>query len=49
MVYVECPPCFSILDTEELEESESLRFEVCRTCGGSFFDGGELSKVLKAG
>ena len=49
MVYVECPRCFSILDTEELEGPESLRFEVCRTCGGSFFDGGELSKVLKAG
>ena len=49
MVYVECPRCFSILDTEELEEPDSLRFEVCRTFGGSFFDGGEQSKVLKAG
>mgnify|MGYP001198868999 CR=1 FL=1 len=49
MVYVECPRCFSILDTEELEEPEPFKFEVCRTCGGSFFDGGELRKMLQAG
>lgn len=46
MVYVECPRCFSILDQEETGEPASITYEVCRTCGGSFFDGGELRTML---
>ncbi len=46
MVYVECPRCYSILDSEEKSEPTFFRYEVCRTCAGSFFDAGELKRML---
>ena len=49
MVYVEGPWRFSRLDQEESEQPELFTSEVCGTCAGSFFDGGELRKMLSAG
>ena len=47
MVFVECPNCFSILDQVE-EQDPPIRYEFCRTCHGSFFDGGEFLEYLAA-
>ena len=49
MVYVEGTRRFSRLDQEESEQPELVTSEVCGTCAGSFFDGGELCKMLSAG
>lgn len=41
LVFVECPRCFTMLDQVE-QEDPYLKYEVCPTCHGSFFDAGEF-------
>lgn len=45
MVFVECPNCLTILD-QIAEEDPPIKYEYCRTCHGSFFDGGEFQQYL---
>ncbi|MDK1023987.1 MAG: zf-TFIIB domain-containing protein [Gammaproteobacteria bacterium] len=41
LVFVECPRCFTMLDQVE-QEDPYLKYEICPTCHGSFFDAGEF-------
>jgi Zn-finger nucleic acid-binding protein len=47
LVFVECPKCFTMLDQVE-QEDPYLKYEICPTCHGSFFDAGEFRDYLTA-
>jgi len=41
LVFVECPKCFTMLDQVEIEDPY-VKYEICPSCHGSFFDAGEF-------
>ncbi len=43
-LFVECPRCFSILD-QRVEYD--IKYELCLSCYGTFFDAGEFRQYLQ--
>lgn len=41
-----CPRCESLLQEGEHSEHADFIIEFCSTCGGGFFDSGEMSRLL---